>query len=128
MVDLQKPSFETRLAILRSKARIHALRLPDHALEVIAERCCPTVRELEGYLNRVLAYVPLVGGQVTPEIIEKALTPLSPPQPAPEDVTRRARRHHRCRLPPHRRHAPRTSVAAAAPATSPTPATSPCTS
>ena len=86
MVDLQKPSFETRLAILRSKARIHALRLPDHALAVIAERCCPTVRELEGYLNRVLAYVPLVGGQVTPEIIEKALTPLSPPLPAADDA------------------------------------------
>ncbi len=76
--DLQRPAFETRLAILRSKARRHALQLPAEALEIIAERCCPTVRELEGYLNRVLAYVPLIGGAVTRETIERALSPLTP--------------------------------------------------
>ncbi len=75
--DLQKPGYEMRLAILRAKAPQHALPLPDDALVAIAERCCPTVRELEGYLNRVIAYVPLVGGTVTPEIIDKALNPLA---------------------------------------------------
>ena len=80
-VDIQRPAFETRLAILRAKAQHHAHKLPDSALEVIAERCCPTVRELEGYLNRVLAYVPMLGvgkgGHVTKEIIEKALSPFA---------------------------------------------------
>ncbi len=76
--DIQRPAFETRLAILRAKAAQHAHRLPDAALERIAERCCPTVRELEGYLNRVLAYVPLVGGKATAEVIEQALSPLTP--------------------------------------------------
>jgi len=71
--DLQRPSFATRLAILRHKAAHHAMRLPDAALEQIAQRCCPTVRELEGYLNRVLAHVPLVGGQATADVIERAL-------------------------------------------------------
>ena len=66
------------MAILRAKAAQHAHQLPDAALEAIAERCCPTVRELEGYLNRVLAYVPLVGGKATREIIEQALSPLTP--------------------------------------------------
>jgi chromosomal replication initiator protein len=61
VADLQKPAFPTRLAILRDKARRAAVVLPDIALEQIAERCCPTVRELEGYLNRVVAYAPLVG-------------------------------------------------------------------
>jgi len=75
--DLQKPGYETRLAILRAKAPQHALPLPDDALVTIAERCCPTVRELEGFLNRVIAYVPLVGGALTPEVIEKALNPLA---------------------------------------------------
>jgi chromosomal replication initiator protein len=75
--DLQRPAFPTRLAILRAKARQHALRLPDAALEIIAERACPTVRELEGYLNRVLAFVPLVGGSTTRDVIEKALSPLT---------------------------------------------------
>jgi len=79
VADLQRPSFDTRVAILRAKSLRHALRLPDEALELIAERCCPTVRELEGSLNRVLAYVPLVGGKVTREIIERALSPLAPP-------------------------------------------------
>ena len=77
--DLQRPSFETRLAILRAKAGHCALRLPDAALEQIAQRCCPTVRELEGYLNRVLAHVPLVGGQATPEVIDRALAVFTTP-------------------------------------------------
>lgn len=82
IADLQKPSFMTRLAILRAKAAHHAHKLPDAALELIAERCCPTVRELEGYLNRVLAYVPLVGGRTTPEVIDEALSPFSPVAPS----------------------------------------------
>ncbi len=78
VADLQRPAFETRLAILRAKSLRHAVRLPDEALELIAEHYCPTVRELEGFLNRVLAYIPLVGGKVTREIIERALSPLAP--------------------------------------------------
>lgn len=77
LADLQRPAFPTRLAILRAKARAHSVRLPDDALEQIAERCCPTVRELEGYLHRVLAYVPLVGGAATREVVEQALSPLA---------------------------------------------------
>ncbi len=86
VADLQKPSYDTRLAILRAKARQHAIALPDDALATIAERCCPSVRELEGFLNRVIAYVPLVGGPlggpllggvITPEVIERALSPLA---------------------------------------------------
>jgi chromosomal replication initiator protein len=79
--DLQRPSFETRLAILRAKSAQHATRLPDAALVVIAEKCCPTVRELEGYLNRVIAYLPLVGDPPTKEIIERALSPLQAMRP-----------------------------------------------
>lgn len=89
-VDLQKPAYDTRLAILRAKAQHHALRLPEDALATIAERCCPTVRELEGYLNRVLAYLPLVGGlhpeDGTPvrDVIERALSPFATaPEPPP---------------------------------------------
>ncbi len=75
--DLRKPSFATRLAILRAKALQHAVQLPEAALEAIAERCCQSVRELEGCLNRVLAYIPLVGGQATPDAVEKALSPFA---------------------------------------------------
>lgn len=75
--DLRRPSFPTRLAILRAKARQHAAQLPEAALETIAERCCQSVRELEGCLNRVLAYIPLVGGHATADAIEKALSPFA---------------------------------------------------
>ncbi len=75
--DLRRPSFATRLAILRAKAQQHAAQLSDTALETIAERGCQSVRELEGCLNRVLAYIPLVGGHATPDAIEKALSPFA---------------------------------------------------
>jgi chromosomal replication initiator protein len=76
-VDLQRPAYPTRLAILRAKVQHHAVALPDEALETIAERCCPTVRELEGYLNRVIAYVPLVGGDASRDSVERALSPFA---------------------------------------------------
>jgi chromosomal replication initiator protein len=76
-VDLQRPAYPTRLAILRAKVQHQAVALPDEALETIAERCCPTVRELEGYLNRVIAYVPLVGGDASRDSVERALSPFA---------------------------------------------------
>ena len=91
-VDVQKPAYPTRLAILRAKAQHHAVALSDEALETIAERCCPTVRELEGYLNRVVAYVPLVGGDASRGSVERALSPfaiaaaLAPEPPAADAV------------------------------------------
>lgn len=93
VADLQKPGYETRLAILRAKSRSHVRPLGDDALQRIAGKCCPTVRELEGYLNRVLAFAPLVGGEVTPQVIDRALSALAAPHtggeaspPAPEVV------------------------------------------
>jgi chromosomal replication initiator protein len=78
VADLQRPCYETRLAILRAKAARHAAGLSDAALAAIAERCCPSVRELEGFLNRVIAFLPLIGGAMTQENIERALSPLAP--------------------------------------------------
>ncbi len=92
VADVQRPAFGTRLAILRAKARRQSLQVPESALEMIAERCCPTVRELEGSLNRVLAFVPLIGGAVTRETIDRALSPLVPlaqrdaEPPCPDDI------------------------------------------
>lgn len=85
--DLRRPSFATRLAILRAKARQHAAQLPEAALETIAERCCQSVRELEGCLNRVLAYIPLVGGHATPDAIAHALAPFAAADGRRDDPT-----------------------------------------
>ena len=87
--DLRKPEFATRLAILRAKASQQATDLPEPVLEQIAQRCCPTVRELEGYLNRVVMHLPLLGNDGTPDAIERALAvfdgPLAPPAPPTAD-------------------------------------------
>ena len=77
VADLQKPQYEMRLSLLRAKSRAHARPLPEPALATIAERCCPTVRELEGWLNRVIQYAPLVGAPLTPEVIDRALSPFA---------------------------------------------------
>ncbi len=91
--DIERPRYDTRLAILGRKAKRHRVALNDDALRRIATRHCPSVRELEGYLNRVVAYAPLVGGEVTQQMIDKALSPLSPsplsteaPPPDPEAI------------------------------------------
>jgi chromosomal replication initiator protein len=78
VADLQKPGADTRLAILRAKARRLAAHVPDEALAAIASKCCRTVRELEGYLHRVVAYGQSTGAALTPGIIEQALNVLTP--------------------------------------------------
>jgi chromosomal replication initiator protein len=77
-VDIQPPDFETRLAILRSKAdRAGRTVAPDH-LEVIARRVQSNIRELEGALTRVLAFSDLSGVPMSIELVETALADLLP--------------------------------------------------
>lgn len=59
VADIQTPDFETRLAILRSKAEQINRKFPDEVLGFIADRVQRNVRELEGCLNIVDAYVGL---------------------------------------------------------------------
>ncbi|CAG7844497.1 Chromosomal replication initiator protein DnaA [Pseudoclavibacter triregionum] len=59
ITDVQSPDLETRIAILRKKAQIDELTIPDEALEFIASRITSSIRELEGTLIRVMAYANL---------------------------------------------------------------------
>lgn len=54
--DIQKPDFETRVAILNNKMKGEAVALPRYVLEFIAENVTENIRELEGALLRVIAY------------------------------------------------------------------------
>ncbi len=76
--DVQAPDLETRQAILRYKAERSGHHIPDEILEVIAERIQSNIRELEGALNRVIAFAELSGTPVTAELAEVALTDLLP--------------------------------------------------
>ena len=76
--DLQPPDFETRMAILRSKAERAGRNVPGEIIEVIARRVQSNIRELEGALTRVVAFVDLSGLPLTPKLVETALVDLLP--------------------------------------------------
>lgn len=77
--DIQQPDFETRLAILRTKAEQTHRLIDDALLETIARRVKSNIRELEGALNRVLAMSDLSGVPLTMELVERTLSDLLPP-------------------------------------------------
>jgi chromosomal replication initiator protein len=76
--DIQPPDFETRLAILRSKAARLRLPMPDDMLELIARRVQSNIRELEGALTRVSAFAELSGLPLTAKLVDSALADLLP--------------------------------------------------
>src|SRR5689334_17593425 len=77
-VDIQPPDFETRQAILRSKAERAGRHVDDAVIELIARRVQSNIRELEGALTRVLAYAELIGQPLTMELAASALADLLP--------------------------------------------------
>jgi len=76
IADIQAPDLETRQAILRDKAESHGTAIPDNVLDLIARQVQSNIRELEGALNRVLAYARLTGSPLTPELAASALADL----------------------------------------------------
>jgi chromosomal replication initiator protein len=76
--DIQPPDVETRLAILRSKAERAGREVPADILEMIARKVQSNIRELEGALNRVLAYSDLSGIPLTLELAQQALADFLP--------------------------------------------------
>lgn len=56
IADIQPPDLETRIAILKRRANEENILVPDSVLEFIAERVQSNIRELEGFLTRVVAY------------------------------------------------------------------------
>ncbi len=77
-VDIQPPDFETRMAILRSKAERGGRQVPNEIIETIARQIQSNIRELEGSLTRVLAYADLSGQPLTPALVNVALADLIP--------------------------------------------------
>ncbi len=65
VTDVQPPDLETRVAILRRKADVQGQRVPDEVTLFIAERLSSNIRELEGALNRVIAYSVLISREIT---------------------------------------------------------------
>jgi chromosomal replication initiator protein len=71
--ELQPPDIETRMAILRKKARTMQIKLRDEVLEFLANRIRSNVRRLEGALMRVASFASLSGKELTNEVVEHLL-------------------------------------------------------
>ena len=73
MVDVAPPDFETRLAIIKMKAGLLGVKLPDEISSYIAENVTANVRQIEGTLNKILAYRDLLGDKVDEEAVGRAV-------------------------------------------------------
>jgi chromosomal replication initiator protein len=86
-VDIQPPDFETRLAILQSKAQQAQTTVAPDVLDMMAHELKQNIRELEGNLNRIIAYARLLRAQITPELAQKALKDVACPRALLESAT-----------------------------------------
>jgi chromosomal replication initiator protein len=78
IADVQPPDYETRAAILRSKAEVMRRNVPAEVIDLIARRVQSNIRELEGALNRVCAYADVLGQPLTLESTAQAIADLLP--------------------------------------------------
>ena len=87
VVDIQPPDCETRLAILKAKAQQPDVVLSPEVLEFIARQAQQNIRELEGSLNRVVAYARLLSTTPTVDLAAKALENIAGKKPKKASLT-----------------------------------------
>ena len=73
LVDVQPPDFETRLAIIKNKAAQWGTVIDDDIASYIAENVTANVRQLEGTMNKILAYRDLIGKEMDEESANRAV-------------------------------------------------------
>lgn len=92
LVDIQSPDLETRVAILRKKAKLEDIELPNDVIFFIAERITENIREMEGALKRLRMTSALHGKPIDLETARDVLSYLVVGAPQPrvsvEDVQR----------------------------------------
>ena len=76
IADLKPPDIETRIAILRKKAELEGVDLPEAVALFIADKVHSNIRELEGYLRRVVAFSSLKGEKIELDLAKESLKDL----------------------------------------------------
>jgi chromosomal replication initiator protein len=74
IADLTAPDLETRIAILRAKAEDQSVPIGSDVIEFIARKVISNIRELEGALNRIVAYANMGGMPITIELAQAVLS------------------------------------------------------
>lgn len=73
LADIQPPDYETRMAIIKNKAALLGMELPDKIATYIAQNVTANVRQLEGTINKILAYKDLLGNDTDEETVTRAI-------------------------------------------------------
>ncbi|EOU1974490.1 chromosomal replication initiator protein DnaA [Clostridium perfringens] len=73
IADIQPPDFETRMAILKKKADVEGLNVPNEVMVYIATKIKSNIRELEGALIRIIAYSSLTNRDVSVDLASEEL-------------------------------------------------------
>ncbi len=73
IADIQAPDFETRIAILKKKADVENLNIPNEVMVYIATKIKSNIRELEGALIRIVAYSSLTNKEISVDLAAEAL-------------------------------------------------------
>ena len=76
ITDLKPPDIETRIAILKKKSELEGICLPDSVALFVADKVRSNIRELEGYLRRVIAFASLKGKEIDLDLAKEALKSL----------------------------------------------------
>lgn len=73
LADIQPPDFETRIAILKKKAELEEISVPDDVFSLIATKVSTNIRELEGALIRLIAHGSIENREITKDVAEELL-------------------------------------------------------
>ena len=79
IVDISSPDYETRMAILRKKEELDGYKIDDEVIEYIAKNVKSNIRELEGSLNKIMAYANLEKSEINLALAEKVLKDIISP-------------------------------------------------
>ena len=78
LADVQPPSFELRLAIIKKKADTMGLTISNEIIEYMAERLQNNIRQIEGVLKRIHAIYSLTSAEVTREKVDEVISIIDP--------------------------------------------------
>ncbi len=97
IADIQPPDLETKVAILQRKAYVENVPLPDEVAVFIAQQVRSNIRELEGLLNRVIAFSSLTGKPLSAALARETLKDILPEEgkkPNAGEIVKLVARHY----------------------------------